>query len=70
MIEYISCKRQNINLLLTIFNLHLKKKQGINNKLKLVKRISFGFKNKKGIVILKAMLSVLITSIVLPQFFK
>jgi len=40
--------------------------EGMYNKMKLIKRISFGFKNKK-VFIYKVMLSVLITSILLPQ---
>jgi len=40
--------------------------EGMNNKIKLIKRISFGFKNKK-VFIYKVMLSVLITSILLPH---
>lgn len=41
--------------------------EGINNKIKLTKRISYGFKNKQ-VFIYKVMLSVLITTILLPQF--
>ena len=40
--------------------------EGMNNKIKLIKRISFGFKNKK-VFIYKVMLSVLLTTIILPQ---
>lgn len=43
--------------------------EGINNKLKLIKRISFGFKNKE-VFILKAMLSVLVTYILNQPIFK
>lgn len=39
--------------------------EGINNKIKLIKRISYGFKNKE-VFIQKIMLSVLILSMVLP----
>lgn len=41
--------------------------EGIHNKMKLIKRISFGFRNKK-VFIQKIMLSVLITTILLPYF--
>jgi Transposase and inactivated derivatives len=40
--------------------------EGMHNKMKLIKRISFGFKNKK-VFIYKVMLSVLITTLLLPQ---
>lgn len=40
--------------------------EGIHNKMKLIKRISFGFRNKK-VFIQKIMLSVLITTLLLPQ---
>lgn len=40
--------------------------EGIHNKMKLIKRISFGFKNKK-VFIYKVMLSVLIATLLLPQ---
>jgi transposase len=40
--------------------------EGIHNKMKLVKRISFGFRNKE-VFIHKVMLSVLITTLLLPQ---
>jgi len=36
--------------------------EGMHNKMKLIKRISFGFKNKK-VFIYKVMLSVLITTL-------
>lgn len=39
--------------------------EGMHNKMKLIKRISFGFRNKK-VFIQKVMLSVLITSVLLP----
>lgn len=41
--------------------------EGIHNKMKLIKRISFGFKNKE-VFIQKVMLSVLITTLFLPHF--
>jgi len=41
--------------------------EGIHNKMKLIKRISFGFRNKK-VFIQKIMLSVLITTVLLPYF--
>jgi transposase len=40
--------------------------EGIHNKMKLIKRISFGFRNKK-VFIQKIMLSVLILTVLLPQ---
>ncbi len=40
--------------------------EGMHNKMKLIKRISFGFRNKK-VFIQKIMLSVLITAVLLPQ---
>ena len=40
--------------------------EGMHNKMKLIKRISFGFKNKE-VFIQKVMLSVLITTLLLPQ---
>lgn len=40
--------------------------EGIHNKMKLIKRISYGFKNKE-VFIYKVMLSVLITTGILPQ---
>jgi transposase len=40
--------------------------EGMHNKMKLIKRISFGFRNKE-VFIHKVMLSVLITGILLPQ---
>lgn len=40
--------------------------EGIHNKMKLIKRISFGFRNKQ-VFIQKIMLSVLITAVLLPQ---
>lgn len=40
--------------------------EGIHNKIKLIKRISFGFRNK-NVFIQKIMLSVLITAVLLPQ---
>lgn len=40
--------------------------EGMHNKMKLIKRISFGFKNKE-VFIQKVMLSVLITAMLLPQ---
>lgn len=43
--------------------------EGMHNKIKLIKRMSFGFKNKE-VFIHKVMLSVLITSILLPQLLK
>jgi transposase len=42
--------------------------EGIHNKMKLIKIISFGFRNKK-VFIQKVMLSVLITTLLLPQLF-
>jgi len=41
--------------------------EGIHNKMKLIKRISFGFRNKK-VFIQKIMLSVLIATVLLPYF--
>jgi len=41
--------------------------EGIHNKMKLIKRISFGFKNKE-VFIHKVMLSVLLASVLLPYF--
>ncbi len=41
--------------------------EGIHNKMKLIKRISFGFRNKE-VFIHKVMLSVLVATLLIPQF--
>lgn len=43
--------------------------EGMHNKMKLIKRISFGFRNKQ-VFINKVMLSVLITTLLLPHYWR